>query len=128
MIVDASALCAIALQEVDSALFVRALENADRPAMTAVNLFEARLVARRHSADAELADVLQAARIRIVACDAALTEHALNAYARYGKGNHRARLNLGDCYAYALSKSTARPLLYKGADFALTDVVSALSF
>lgn len=49
-----------------------------------------------------------------------------SAYLAYGKGNHAARLNLGDCFSYALSKEAGRPLLFKGGDFAKTDVVSAI--
>ncbi len=55
-----------------------------------------------------------------------LAADALDAYRIYGKGLHRARLNLGDCFAYALARRLDAPLLYKGSDFALTDVRSAL--
>ena len=58
--------------------------------------------------------------------DAPLAKIALEAFERYGKGNHsKARLNLGDCAAYALAKSKNVPLLYKGTDFANTDIASA---
>jgi ribonuclease VapC len=58
--------------------------------------------------------------------DTPVTQAALDAYLRFGKGRHPARLNLGDCFAYALAKALDAPLLYKGDDFALTDVRSAL--
>jgi ribonuclease VapC len=51
---------------------------------------------------------------------------AREAYRAFGKDRHKAALNLGDCFAYALSKATGEPLLFKGANFALTDVVPAL--
>jgi ribonuclease VapC len=57
---------------------------------------------------------------------AELAETARFAYRRYGRRNHEASLNLGDCFAYALAKATQEPLLFKGADFAKTDIPSAL--
>ncbi len=62
----------------------------------------------------------------IVAVTADTAQVAREAYATFGKGNHPARLNFGDCFAYALAKQTGEPLLFKGDDFAQTDIVSAV--
>jgi ribonuclease VapC len=66
------------------------------------------------------------AKIEIVPFDAGQAAIARAAFLKYGKGRHTAALNFGDCAAYALAKSRNIPLLYKGADFAKTDIVSAL--
>ena len=66
------------------------------------------------------------AKIEIVPFDAEQAAIARAAFLKYGKGRHPAALNFGDCAAYALAKSKGAPLLYKGADFAKTDIVSAL--
>ncbi len=65
--------------------------------------------------------------VEIVAHDAALALIAREAFLRFGKGRHPARLNFGDCAAYALAKANNLPLLFKGGDFAQTDIVSAVS-
>ena len=72
--------------------------------------------------DALVADI----GIEIVAFDQAQARIAREAFRRFGKGRHRAGLNLGDCLAYALAKTLAAPLLFKGNDFSLTDVKPAL--
>ncbi len=66
------------------------------------------------------------AHIEIVSFDAEQAALARAAYLKYGKGRHAAGLNFGDCASYALAKSKGVPLLYKGGDFAKTDIVSAL--
>lgn len=71
-------------------------------------------------------DLIEAMGIEVAPFDSPFARKALEAFARYGKGNHsRARLNLGGCAAYALAKGMDAPLLYKGTDFANTDIVSA---
>lgn len=64
--------------------------------------------------------------IQIVAVTEDHARHAREAYRRYGRGNHPARLNLGDCFAYALAKARGEPLLFKGGDFSRTDVEAAI--
>lgn len=64
--------------------------------------------------------------IRLVSVEPEQAQLAREAYARYGKGNHPAKLNLGDCFAYALAKARSEPLLFKGEDFRQTDVEAAL--
>ena len=70
-------------------------------------------------------DFVTRERIEIVPFDAAHSDLAFEAYGRYGKGRHPARLNMGDCAAYALAKARGWPLLYKGDDFSATDVERA---
>lgn len=97
--------------------------------MSALNVFETETVVRSGRSDALAAEVrrlLKVNRVRIVAFDDTQAEEASAAYSRFGKGRHPARLNLCDCAAYALAKSLDAPLLYKGDDFARTDIRSAL--
>ena len=61
----------------------------------------------------------------IVTIDSAVGRQAVAAYRRFGKGRHKARLNMGDCFAYACAKAYRQPLLYKGGDFSQTDIRSA---
>ncbi len=70
-------------------------------------------------------DFLADYQIAIIPFDEALADLAFEAYRRYGKGRHPARLNMGDCAAYALAKARGWPLLYKGEDFTQTDVERA---
>jgi len=65
---------------------------------------------------------LQRSEFEILSVDRTQAEAARAAYRRYGKGRHAAALNFGDCFAYALAKTTGEPLLFKGADFAATDI------
>ncbi len=74
----------------------------------------------------DLDRLIRVGGIDIAPHDEALAQIAREAYLRYGKGRHPARLNLGDCAAYALAKARGLPLLFKGADFARTDVLPAL--
>jgi ribonuclease VapC len=80
-----------------------------------------------HSAIAILHELIRHAGIAIAPFDAPAAEDAFDAFKRYGKGRgHKAQLNIIDCAAYALAKTRNLPLLYKGGDFALTDIQSAL--
>jgi ribonuclease VapC len=63
--------------------------------------------------------------IKLAPVDRALADAAINAFEQFGKGRHPARLNLADCFSYALAKSRGLPLLFKGDDFAKTDIVPA---
>jgi ribonuclease VapC len=69
---------------------------------------------------------LRDAAVELVDVTAEMAERAISAWRRYGKGRHAAGLNFGDCFAYALAKATGEPLLFKGDDFARTDILSAL--
>ncbi len=96
--------------------------------LSAVTCFETSMVLASRAGDAlRLLDALIVrARIEIVSFDAEQASLARTAFLKYGKGRHAAALNFGDCAAYALAKSKGAPLLYKGVDFAKTDIVSAL--
>ncbi|SFI67920.1 type II toxin-antitoxin system VapC family toxin [Caulobacter sp. UNC279MFTsu5.1] len=128
VVVDASALVAMALAEPERSAFEAVVADAEVLLATPVNLTEAGLVLvlreRRFTA-AEYHRWLD--DLDIASSDLVGEPEALDAYLRWGKGVHRAALNMGDCFAYALAKRLDAPLLYKGEDFPLTDVRSALS-
>lgn len=128
IVVDSSVLVAIATFEGDRAVFMQAMEAAAEILISPMNYVETGIVLTgkgvfpsREAFDAWLF----AFRVRI-ASEHAVDAVALDAYLRFGKGHHPAKLNLADCFAYALAKSLDAPLLYKGDDFPLTDVRSAL--
>ena len=73
----------------------------------------------------ELDSLLKRARIELVPVTQEHVDVARQAWRRFGKGNHPAALNFGDCFAYALAEVTGEPLLFKGDDFALTDIEAA---
>jgi ribonuclease VapC len=130
MVVDTSAIFAIVLGEPEREAFGQALKAAQRRRMSAATAVEcvAALASRRPSSDPMIAIdlILSDLAVEIVPMDLGQWRTAADALIRYGKGRHPARLNLGDSFAYALAKVTGEPLLYKGRDFALTDVESAL--
>lgn len=130
VIVDSSALVAIARNEPDIERFVRALTDATRPLISAATYVETAVVVEgsRRLDEVRLFD--EAFAEFGISIEPFTEAHALGAraaYRRFGKGSgHRARLNLGDCFAYALAKATGEPLLFKGDDFGHTDIRSAL--
>ena len=131
MIVDASAILAIMLEEDDGDVFEDALLLAPQRhhVMSPVNYLEAaaRLDGLKGTRKgAELDTVLTEFGIDLVQITPRQAMLAREAYQRYGKGNHPAKLNLGDCFAYALAKARSEPLLFKGDDFSQTDVEAAL--
>ena len=99
--------------------------------MSSVSLQEASMVLAGRHADAmawkELDRIILDLELEIVAHSAELARIAREAFLRFGKGRHPARLNCGDCASYALAKSLNIPLLFKGTDFAKTDIVPALA-
>jgi ribonuclease VapC len=129
MIVDASAVLAVLLREEDAASFARAIENADVLRMSVVNYVEAAVRIdgfRSYESSRDFDDFMRVTGIELHDVTSELAEAARLAYREYGRRNHEASLNLGDCFAYALAKATGEPLLFKGADFAKTDVSPAL--
>jgi ribonuclease VapC len=127
IVVDSSALIAIFEGEPDAALFAGAIHRADRLVISAVNVHEAGIVLRARrgiQAVDYLRRFLQIENdFEIIPFDEAQARAALLAFNRYGKGiDPKARLNLADCAAYALAKTLDLPLLFKGNDFAETDV------
>lgn len=125
MVVDTSAIMAILQLEPEAGEYALAIEQATVRFVSAVSILEAGILAEsRKGAEGprELDAFLAEARLEVVGFNAEQAEVARRAYARFGKGQHRAALNMGDCAAYALSKTAGEPLLFKGNDFALTDV------
>ena len=129
MIVDASAILAVLFDEPEKAEFRDLLLMTPELAMSPVNYLEASVRAddRRHPAKGPQLDVLLAEfEVQVVEITEKQAQLARDAYKRFGKGNHPAKLNLGDCFAYALSKTRNEPLLFKGDDFRQTDLEAAL--
>ncbi len=128
MIIDSSAILAILLREKDAGRFEDAIADGWPRRMTAVALLESAMVVEgRGGAGAgdELDSLLKRARIELVPVTQEHVDVARQAWRRFGKGNHPAALNFGDCFAYALAEVTGEPLLFKGDDFALTDIEAA---
>lgn len=119
---------AILFGESDATHYEQAISVAWPRRMSAVALLEATMVVegRAGAAAGRQLDVfLQEAEIELSPVTPEHVEAARRAWRRFGKGNHRAALNFGDCLAYALAKTTGEPLLFKGNDFAHTDVEAA---
>ncbi len=124
IVVDASALVAIADQEPEAELYLGVIERATRAVISPLNAVEAAivLIGRQRFAGAEDFDLwLKSLSVEI---DTSPGDYAgaMAAYLAFGRGYHAARLNLGDSFAYALAKKLDAPLLYKGNDFTLTDI------
>lgn len=130
MIVDSSAVIAILANEPEAAAFSDALQAARRVAMAAPTLVELYVVADRARdprARSALDDLLRTIDPEVEAFTAEHAAIARQAHRNFGRGSgHPARLNLGDCFSYALAKATGEPLLYKGDHFGHTDIRSAL--
>ena len=125
MIVDTSAVIAVLRNEVDAVEFARAMQSQASCRMSAVSYVEAGVVTdsnRNPVLSRRLDTLLQDLRVELVTVTLQQAEIARQAYRDFGKGRHKAGLNLGDCFAYALAKETNEPLLFKGDDFRHTDV------
>ena len=126
MIVDTSAVIAILRDEPDAAAFARAIEAAGERRISAANFLEAAVVidgSRDPVASRRLDDLIREAQLLIEPVTEAQARIARDAYRDFGRGSgHPARLNFGDCFAYALAKISGMPLLAKGNDFARTDI------
>lgn len=129
MVVDTSALVAILRGEDEKDTLIEAISVDPDPVISAADLLEALIVveSRLGVEGAErLERLLEAGGVRVVAFSASQSRAAHQAWRDYGKGNSPARLNLGDCFSYALAKETGSSLLFKGDDFAKTDVPAAI--
>src|SRR5437879_489725 len=129
MVVHPSAVIACLLDEPERIPFVEKIEAAPVKRMSMVGFVEASFVILRRKGIGGLADLerfLDRAAIERIPLDARQAEIAVEAFGRFRKGRHPAGLNLGDCFAYALAKVTGEPLLFKGADFAQTDIFAPL--
>jgi ribonuclease VapC len=127
LVVDTSAIVACLTKEPERPEFMRLLALAERRVLSSVNLLEARIVLTGSKGLPRdwVEEFFANERIEIVPFDQALSDLAFDAYRRFGKGRHPAKLNMGDCAAYALAASRGWPLLFKGEDFSLTDVERA---
>ncbi len=130
VIIDSSALIAILAQEPGSERLLDAMIAAAQRSMSAPTLVETSIVLTKFGSAlaADLAAFIREAAIDIIPFDQLYVAAAQDAYRRFGRGSGSpARLNFGDCFAYATSVVTARPLLFVGEDFRYTDIISALS-
>lgn len=125
MIVDTSALVAIITNEKEANRCKTALLAARSPQMSAANMLEAFTVVDRidnQAAPSDLELLLLDSAMRIEPVTEAQVYVARDAIARFGRGRHRAKLNFGDGFAYALARETGEPLLFGGNDFGQTDI------
>ena len=128
MIVDSSAVLAILFSESDARRHAGAISAAAPCRMSVANVLEASIVAERRAGDTaarELDALLESAEVELVPVTVEHLNEARRAWRRFGKGNHPAALNFGDCFAYALAKATGEPLLFKGGHFSRTDIEAA---
>lgn len=128
IVVDASAVIAIADEEEDGAVLLERLSGAESRVIAAINVVEVGMILlnrRPELTEADIAAWMRRLDIKVVDGEG-LAETALAAHLRFGNGRHPARLNLADCFAYALARHLDAPLLYKGNDFPQTDIRSAL--
>jgi ribonuclease VapC len=129
MIIDTSAVLAILFAEDDAERYADAIAGTEVRLMSAASYLEAGIVVDSQigaAAGRQLDALISRAGIGVEAVTREHADIARQAYLDFGKGNHPARLNFGDCLAYALSNATGLPLLFKGDDFSKTDVESAL--
>jgi ribonuclease VapC len=128
MIVDTSALVSILDQEAEAERLARAIAAASERMLSAANLVETGIVMqvrRGDEADRDLDLLLAKLKIDIIPVSGKQANLARKAFQHYGRGRHPAKLNFGDCFAYALAKDSSAPLLFKGSDFSQTDIMIA---
>ena len=127
MIIDTSALVAILIEEPEGDAFLKLIESTPKCRISVVSWVELAMVLAREArmttpARAEL--FLHQSGIQIEPVNIEQGQIARQAFLDFGKGRHKAGLNFGDCFSYALAKSTGAPLLFKGNDFRYTDIVA----
>ena len=128
MVIDASAILAILLEEADASVYASAMADSPTCLISAASLVETSLIALRLRAPdpiAALDTLIDALAIEVIPVDRDQAMLAREAFRRFGKGRHKAALNFGDCFSYALAKHTGQPLLFKGDDFSQTDIPAA---
>ncbi len=129
MIVDSSAVIAVLKDEPDAASISAVLERTPLCRMSAINFAETGIVVdtnRNPVLSRRFDDLIRDVGIQVEPVTLEQAKIARQAYRDFGKGRHKAGLNLGDCFAYALAKETGEPLLFKGEDFRHTDLKSVL--
>jgi len=128
MVIDTSAIVAIAFNEPEAETYEQKVVDAPRRFISAATILELAIVIEARLGEAGAAELdlwLYKAGVEIVAVDAEQIAVARRAWRSYGKGGHPAGLNYGDCFSYALAKTRNEPLLYKGDDFSRTDIEAA---
>lgn len=129
MVIDTSAVVAILLGEPDAGLYAKALEDSPSRLLSAVTRVELAIVMEGRKGEAgriHLERLLTEGEFEVVAVTPRQASIAIGAFRTYGKGRHVAALNIGDCFSYALAIESGHALLFKGNDFAHTDVRAAL--
>ncbi|HLY55738.1 MAG TPA: type II toxin-antitoxin system VapC family toxin [Stellaceae bacterium] len=129
MVVDTSAIVAILLAERDAEPIARVLGEAHARLISAVTRVELSFVIESRKGEPgrhDLERLLGSGGFEVVAVTPHHADLAIEAFRRYGKGRHPAGLNIGDCFSYALAVAIDHPLLFKGSDFAKTDVRAAV--
>jgi len=125
MVLDTSALLALLLDELEAEDFRAAVEEDTTRLVSAATLLETALVIEARKGEPggrEFDTLIRKAEVVVVPVDAEHVSEARRAYRRFGKGRHAAGLNFGDVFAYALARTAGEPLLFKGDDFAKTDI------
>lgn len=128
MIIDTSAIIAILFSEKDADVFASAITQADSCRVSAATFVEAAIVIEaqtKNGGASQLDAFFRRASITVEPVTEEQAHIARQAFTDFGKGRHAAGLNYGDCFSYALAKITGEPLLFKGKDFAETDLVAA---
>ena len=128
MIVDTSAIIAILFNEEDAQTYAEAITQAESCRMSAATFVETAIVVEaqtKNNGGRQLDAFIRRAAIAIEPVTEEQAHIARQAFIDFGKGRHPAGLNYGDCFSYALSKTTREPLLFKGKDFAKTDLIAA---
>jgi ribonuclease VapC len=128
MVIDTSAIVAILQNEPERPRFVRLIAADEVRLLSAVSRVECTCVIEGRKGEAGRADLelfLREAAIEIAPVTTHQAEMACEFFRRFGRGRHPAGLNIGDTFAYALAEATGEPLLFKGDDFARTDITSA---
>ena len=129
MVVDTSAVLALLLDEPEAETFRVAIEDDQTRLVSAATLLETALVIEARKGEAggrELDLLMHKAAIAVVPLDEEQVSEARRAWRRFGRGRHAAALNFGDLFAYALARTSGEPLLFKGDDFARTDVARVI--
>lgn len=129
MVIDSSALVAILMNEPEKQSFIDAIEADEVRLMSSASLLETAIVIEARWGDhgaRELNLAIARFQIDVVSLDVEQVGEARRAWRRFGKGNHRAGLNFGDLCSYGLASTSEEPLLFKGDDFAATDLTPAL--
>ena len=129
MIVDTSAILSVLLDEPAGARVLEAIVDAKAPRMSAANWFEVAMIVEERGgrlASLRLDEFFRVAGIEVTPVSVEQAAAARHAWRYFGRHKHSARLDFGDCFAYALAKTTGEPLLYTGEDFARTDIEPAL--